>query len=179
MSVSEFEARYVHDEPMQIIGIAGNYGAGKDEVGQALVALGFEAVALADPLKDIATALGWNGAKEGLADCPTCGMARGRKLLQTLGTEGVRATFGPDAWIRALERRLEPSHAYAVTDVRFANEVEWVHSLGGEVWRVDRPGHEGNGHVSEVGISELKVDVVIPNDGSIDQLRQRVAACLV
>src|SRR5579872_4906693 len=63
-----------------------------------------------------------------------------RRYLQRLGTEGVRGTFGEDAWPRALGERFareQPERA-VVSDVRFFSEARWIHSRGGVIWRVNR-----------------------------------------
>ena len=52
-----------------------------------------------------------------------------------------------------------------ITDVRFDNEATWIQSLGGEVWRVERPGIEQNSHVSEEPISDHLVSRTINNAG--------------
>lgn len=81
-----------------------------------------------------------------------------RRFLQRLGTEGVRGTFGPNAWVRALHQRIETDAPLLVciSDVRFASESDWILSQKGVIWRVIRPGHGGDdSHPSEVEIPSL------------------------
>lgn len=63
-----------------------------------------------------------------------------------------------------------------ITDCRFPNEARMVRQLGGQIWQVVRPGHEPprTGHASETDGSEFAPDVVIVNDGSVEDLRAKV-----
>ena len=50
-------------------------------------------------------------------------------------------------------------------------------SRGGRVWRVSRPGVGPiNDHISEVGLDDYPFDAVIDNDGTLDDLHERVLA---
>ena len=106
-----------------------------------------------------------------------------RFLLVTLGTEWGRDVVHPDLWVRIAARRLDALEArgietVVVSGVRFVNEVDLIHSRGGEVWRIDRPGTDrmSGGHRSEYGLSASLVDRVILNDGTRDDLRAAVLA---
>lgn len=67
---------------------------------------------------------------------------------------------------------------YAVIpDVRFPNEADRIHELGGEVWLVDaeeRVGSNGDAHSSEAGLPSEMIDRVIDNNGTFDQLEVNV-----
>jgi hypothetical protein len=190
----------------KLIGLTGHMQAGKDSIGKILVEEhGFQRFAFADQLKSMALALnplvpceewvfqskyvglaayvrewGWERAK---------GNPEVRRFLQVLGTEGVREHIGEDAWVQALETKLdaagwevfEGQHEdfdVVVTDARFPNEADWVHELGGQVWRVVRPGHAGDGHASEALVDGLPADFEIANDGTLEQLAVRVGKLL-
>ena len=87
-------------------------------------------------------------------------------LLRKLGEGSQGETF------EALDKR---DGRYTITDVRYANEVEAIHGWRGVVWYVNRPGYN-NGvpeHVSEQLDPTLR-DLVIENDGTVDDLRQKV-----
>jgi hypothetical protein len=107
-----------------------------------------------------------------------------REMLQTLGTEWGRGMVCSDVWLRLLARRLgqlaeQGISIVAVADVRFENEVEYLRSLGGEVWHVRRPGVDGpTGHSSEDGVAVAPGDVVIDNAGTLDGLRMAVMAAI-
>lgn len=99
-----------------------------------------------------------------------------RDILQLWGTEYRRAD-DPDYWVkRAQEFAAQPFYDSCAglvnTSVRFANEADWISSVG-EIWCVRRQGHGPvNGHVSE---KEQPHSLVIQNDGTIEDLRLAVA----
>ena len=78
-----------------------------------------------------------------------------------------------------------------LTDVRFLNEARRVRELGGEVWRVTRPGCDGGAalaagvaaHASETEQRSPEMDQYVTreivNDGTLDDLRVRVTLALV
>lgn len=62
-----------------------------------------------------------------------------------------------------------------ITDIRFENEAAFLRSHNGVIWHIVRPGVQlVNAHSSEAGIERKPDDIVIMNDGSLDQLEQRV-----
>lgn len=62
-----------------------------------------------------------------------------------------------------------------ITDIRFENEAAFLRSHHGVIWHIVRPGVQlVNAHSSEAGIERKPEDIVIMNDGSLDQLEQRV-----
>ena len=87
-----------------------------------------------------------------------------------------------DIWLRVAYWRWEQAAAaglglIVVPDVRFANEARQIRSEGGEVWLIHRPGVEPvAAHSSEAGLPLRLVDRLIVNDGTVDQLRERVEA---
>jgi len=159
-----------------IIGLTGQRGSGKDSVGARLVERhGFTRVAFADALKDIATVIGWNGDKSDQEPCSTCGMLQGRELLQQLGAEGVRDHIAEDAWVTAAFRRIPAGVSNVViTDVRFLNEAAAIDLHGGALWRVVRPGYDGDAHASEREQAKIHCDYRIDNSGDLDALNDSV-----
>lgn len=122
----------------------------------------------------------WGDAKFDLD--PYWEMTPGR-ALQLAGTEAMRNVFGQDFWIRTLERRIlaTPDSSFVINDVRFPNEAGAIKRWGGYVIRVDRPrqtapadGRDSE-HESETALNEYCgwTDTII-NDGSIDELQQKV-----
>ena len=84
----------------------------------------------------VVDALGMEKAKDLVPDV--------RTLLQTLGTDCVRGTFGSTAWVELAEQNIHEAltrgESVAVTDVRFDEELDLVRRLGGitiGVWRGD------------------------------------------
>jgi hypothetical protein len=161
-----------------LIGLTGYKLSGKDETAKVLAEFGYVRVALADPLRAIATELGWDGSKEDKPCCPYCGMLRGRRLLQVLGTEGVRRHIRDDAWLLAAERELEKHPRAVISDLRFLSEAEFVRARGGQIWRIVRPGYEGDSHISEREQAQISVDLTLNNSGSLQDLAAAVHSAM-
>ena len=102
-----------------------------------------------------------------------------RHMMQTLGTEWGRACIHPDFWVMIArakaERIMKDGRSVVIDDVRFPNEAAMIRNLGGELWRIDRPGvsYSGN-HSSEGGLEDITPDRVIVNDGTIAQLKEKI-----
>lgn len=102
-----------------------------------------------------------------------------RQIMQWWGTE-YRRLADPCYWTTAMARRainlvIEGKSA-VITDVRFHNEARLVRNIGGKIWQVVRPGlpSPSTNHVSEVTGDEFSPDLVISNNGSLQQLLQQV-----
>lgn len=125
-------------------------------------------------LNEIVTTIGWEGAKQ---------LPAVRKFIQRLGTEAGRATFGEDFWVEQVANDvatyLDSGHPVIFTDVRFPNEIEYVMSLGGEIWRIERPGVDtADPHPSEHAWRALDPNVTIINDGPLEALHAAIAGNL-
>lgn len=134
----------------------------------------------------VVDALGMEKAKDLVPDV--------RMLLQTLGTDCVRGTFGSTAWVELTEQNIHEAltrgESVVLTDVRFDEELDLVRRLGGitiGVWRGDldslgealenegeRVG--GDTHESETNTYHLLdwCDFIVCNRGSIDDLHRGV-----
>lgn len=180
-------ARLTTPAPLpKIIGLAGYAQSGKDTVA-SMLAPRYGRRAFADALRDVLYALdpdcrhnvdyndirgvstwvdeyGWEWAKAN---------TEVRALLQRLGTEAGRKILGEDIWVKTAMRDLL---SYTVfTDVRFPNEAQAIVDQGGVVWRVNRPGTGAvNGHPSETALDDWPYDLLIVNDGSLDDLQKQV-----
>lgn len=111
-----------------------------------------------------------------------------RKLLQLLGTECGREILHPQIWVNALFADYEKDSEWIVTDVRFPNEAQAIKDRGGVVIRVNRdketalmdkgihiPKHLlSKEHPSETALDDYKFDEVIENNGSIEELIEKV-----
>lgn len=164
---------------LQLIGISGHAGVGKDTVAEYL-AEKYENVygeAFAEPLKRAcAAAFGlplehfhdreWKEQESIWGPSP-------RKIAQFVGTEMFRTVvanlYGQwtySHWIRMMEMRLtglsappegqgfySPGDTVIITDVRFEDEADWIQQNGGTLLEIRRPGFEGKvgieGHASE------------------------------
>lgn len=155
---------------IRVIGICGAARAGKttfgDYVQEWLAEHGHEVrrIAFADPLKDLARQMGWDGSKD----------EKGRRLLQLLGTECGRECIRPDIWVDKWQDRVEHElrHGHAVViadDCRFGNEMSRLKDSGGTIFRVTRPGCEPSDHPSER--DDIAADHTIANVGTVEELR--------
>lgn len=126
-----------------------------------------------------------------------------RKILQYWGTEVCRKAFHDDIWIASLENKLRNSKDdIVISDCRFPNEIKSIKNAGGIVIRVKRGsdpewyeaaesmnrGDVGNMswaistdkikklgiHASETAWVGTKFDQVFENDGSIEDLFNKV-----
>ena len=90
--------------------------------------------------------------------------------MQQLGTEFGRS-FYPSIWVNHTKEKAqdlllwaESNDQYAfrviIDDIRFQNEADMVHELGGEVWKVNREGFKitEDKHSSEAGLEEKYID---------------------
>jgi hypothetical protein len=137
---------FLNQHEVQVIGMSGQARSGKDFLTkEALVPKGFLPLALANHFKVTAMAKGAPGLTLGELDIrqmwETDKDAKHRKVLQLEGTERGRNIYGEDIWCRHLEAWMyyfatKGFRRFVVTDVRFRNEVEWVHRLGGRVYRI-------------------------------------------
>ena len=138
-----------------LIGLVGFIGAGKGTVADILVEKhGFIKESFANSVKDSVSAVfGWDRASlEG--DTPESRAWREqpdefwskkfgkpfspRLALQLMGTEAGRDVFDRNLWVYTVERRCDPDKNYVIADVRFPNEIEAIHRMGGKIVRVHR-----------------------------------------
>ena len=174
---------------MIVIGISGRAGHGKDTIADHLTArYGFVRRSFADPLREAAASIfGFTSAqmldrvRKEQVD-PRWGLSP-RQVLQTLGTECMRAHFAADVWIRSFDMWLETLPAdtpgVVVPDVRFVNEADAIRARGflGEVWRVYRPGAQShvNHHISEIALDGYRdFSRFVDNNATLDDLRSRI-----
>lgn len=107
-----------------------------------------------------------------------------RHLLQTLGTEWGRKCMGEnfwrDMWAKLACDDLAAGRSVVADDVRFPNEFEAVKKLGGQMWRIVRPGHgeQGIGHASEGALEGFEFDRIIYNNADLPYLYQQVETAL-
>lgn len=181
-----------------LIGINGFKRSGKDTVCQIIQIIHPEAerVAFADKLKQLAAmALGfedvpsmlteymdeckeyWGISAFDYEDGPVFELT-GREYLQNLGNS-ARVLFSEEFWIeQALTPDVLRKGFVVVSDVRYANEAEFIRQRGGWIWEINRPGAESDGHASEIPLPRNLVDVTILNDGTLEDLEGFVRKAL-
>ncbi len=101
-----------------------------------------------------------------------------RQVMQTLGTEWGRDLVSKNIWLDSWENYVNDFSHVVAEDLRYLNEARLVKKLGGEIWRVVRPNFLNNGHVSETEQTDIEADVIIHNNGSIENLHLNIRAIL-
>jgi len=183
-----------------ILGLNGLKGSGKDTVAAYLIKEhDFERRAFADPLKKSVAALfdipyheidKWKNEEVFVQLGDTAGLTYKtgtfrsmtfRQFLQRYGTESHRGVFGDNFW---LDYTL-PKDAYyagrniAITDLRFENEAMRVHSCGGFIVEVVRPGlDDKDQHSSELPLNKRTIDYRLMNDSALLDLYERTERML-
>lgn len=143
---------------MNLIGIVGFIGSGKDTVANKFVDAGCVHDSFANPLKDVcASTFGWdrtllegdsNESRE-FRETPDMFWTRKtgipnftpRLALQLLGTDVMRNHFHQDIWIDSLEYRLRRkgnAKCVVISDARFRNELDLIKNLNGKIIWVQR-----------------------------------------
>jgi len=188
---------------MILIALTGAARAGKDSVADRLVERhNFTKISFAAPLKQALRAtdpiLGFHPYKPGelvrlseaLAneseDVIKQTFPEYRRLLEKLGTEGIRA-IDDKFWVNAAIQRTTAKGRYVFPDARFQNEVDAVRKAAAspqkksmaEAWHVVRPslvGPVGEQHASAVLHGNLGEDREVVNDSTLEDLYSIVDA---
>jgi len=126
-----------------------------------------------------------------------------REFLQRLGTEAMREGLHTNVWVNALfadykglnykewnDGQFNPYPIkreytkdlqfpnWIITDMRFPNEMEAVELREGVTIKVVRPGTAVGTHPSETALDDAYFDHVISNDGTIEDLVEKVRQVL-
>ena len=99
-----------------------------------------------------------------------------RLILQGWGTD-FRRKQDPNYWIKQLAEKINTSEKalFIVHDTRFCNELQFIKDVGGFLIRVVRPGEKSNdAHSSETELDDSTFERTIVNDGSLEQLNEKV-----
>lgn len=202
-----------------LVGVLGFIGSGKGTVGDLLgKTYDFEQVSFAEHLKDVTSTMfdwprhlleGDTEESRKFREEPDAFWSKKmnkpftpRLALQLMGTEAGRKVFHENFWVLSLEKKISnKSGNFVVTDVRFKNEIDWVHQNNGILIEVRRgitphwyniaaKANSGNSHaliwmLENSGIHESEwrwighdIDHVIYNDKSLADLIENVKECL-
>lgn len=185
-----------------LFGIAGRKGHGKDTCADIMASTDRDnviKVAFADPIKGACAALfGFSDAQ--LHD-PVAKETRDsrwhispRRAMQFLGTDLIQKHMEPllpgignGFFVEAMRHRVRqmwqqnPNLVIIISDVRFQHEVDFIHELGGCVFRVIRMSmleqSLADTHASETMVDVLSdIDEEIFNDGTPEELELAVNA---
>ena len=184
---------------MNIIGMCGKGGSGKDTVADYLVAhYNYHRVAAADAMKeDLCRYLDMdlqtlesikNKSVDLIDDNKKVGEFSIRRFLQLYGMD-MRYRISDTYWLStSIDNKIadlelqnnETDNNIVVSDVRFEIEFDFIKKHGGKVYYIEgRTGltEEQSQHVSEDFVNTTardKCDLVIDNSGSIEQLYQNI-----
>ena len=154
----------------RVIGLTGPKGIGKSTLAERI---GGKILSLATPIKQMLEHIVpklyiYEEKEKQIPGFPEGITAR--LLMQQLGTEFGRS-FYPSIWVNHTKEKAqdlllwaESNDQYAfrviIDDIRFQNEADMVHELGGEVWKVNREGFKitEDKHSSEAGLEEKYID---------------------
>jgi hypothetical protein len=198
-----------------IVGLLGFIGSGKGTAGDILKDMGFTPLSFAKGVKDVAAEMfGWprhllegdTEASRKWREQPDQFWSKEfgkeftpRLALQLMGTEVGRDVFHEDFWVIKMKRYImsNPEQNFVITDVRFGNEMQFVHDQGGiliEIQRGIKPhwydiaikANRGDQRaesfmLNQSGIHESEwrwigghIDYNIENDGTLEDLKKKV-----
>lgn len=164
--------------------------SGKSTIGEILKDQGYKTVSFAKPLKDMTVVflMGFGYSKGdaeriikdknyvvGEVDL------RIRDIMQRLGTEWGRGRIHKDVWIRMWEARQRLFPFVVVDDMRFPNEYAMVKKYGGLMIRVQRDEAmqvNTENHASEGALDTFEFDHLIYNNGTIEELCDKISAVI-
>jgi hypothetical protein len=175
-----------------IIGFTGKKRSGKDSVSKVIQELHPDHVSVysfADPLKKAVCNLFSIQITEENKESPLpfWDNVSPRYLLQRTGDK-VKELF-PDIFIRSMYSNIqnemnkiqkqEKEHIILITDIRFNNEAEFVHSLGGFIIEINADKRLSNTtdddtHCSEKGIDQDHIDCVVYNNESFEYTKKEI-----
>lgn len=103
------------------------------------------------------------------------GLMTYRQFLQYVGTQLFRNQFHPDVWIISALSEYKATDNWLISDVRFVNEAKAVRRYAGDpgealIIKIERPGYDGDEHISEKEIDLIEPDILINNDETLKEL---------
>lgn len=195
-----------------VIGLGGKLRSGKDTVADYLVhEYGFVKLGMSDALSEALLTLDpivevgeghmtrYKGLIERVGYVEAKKSPEVRRLLQRLGTEVGRKMLGEDTWVKpALDKITHwwgEGKPVVLTGIRYPNEIEMIHDLGGVSVYVDRPllaeqtttqptervtaALDAAIHSSETSVKPEEFSYTIHNEGTLVDLWQDVDLMMV
>ncbi len=169
---------------MRVIGLCGLSGSGKSTVATMISDLTpgrapVDIVAFADAVK-------WE-ARRYFGHRLTGDKETDRPLIRDIAMKWREVD--PDVWVNALKRRVdslveyhslykEDEHTLVFSDIRFQNELDYVKSIGGEVWKIVNPRCASDGHESERPDLLRGIAITIHNTTGLKELEASVRCML-
>lgn len=177
----------------KVIALTGHKGAGKDTIAALiydLIGSSVRTIAFADPIKiqimkffDLANTHQYDLFKRTDVEYQLSDHLKhsvsGRHIVREIGML-MRSydTFQFTEYVKD-EIRQDPNSVWIITDLRFDNEYLLVKSFGGKIVKVYRPGENHKDmHITERGFDDELCDYTIENDGTIEELKEKVTELL-
>lgn len=173
-----------------LIGVAGPKNSGKDTFASVFSSYFNETFAIrpfAEPLKRICQQMyllsdeQLHDRQEKEKEDPRWKLSP-RQMFQMFGTDYIRKQIDPNFWVKHFELwyQAQPQGTNVlVPDIRFQNELDLIHQLGGKVVFIDRPDaqpEEQAKHECEVSACQLQnIDFVVHNAGSLLEYYEAIA----
>ena len=175
-----------------LICIVGNIGAGKSTVADILKNRGYEEIMFAGPVKEIGLILGFEnkelyGSQEDKLKINDFWGVSGREFMQKFATDMMRNELpkhinmnmdNKTIWVRLCEKKiidmLKDNKKIIVSDGRFFDEIDMIKTLGGKIIKIVRNNSYQQNHESETYISNLHADIIIDNNGTLDELAEQI-----
>lgn len=190
---NKYEQKTVHNTDVKTktnmpnIGVCGKMYNGKDTIADYLCSkYGYTKIAFADTLKEVCRIVFGLTYEQLYGKEKETRIERWydltpRLMFQFVGTELFRNNmsllhegFGRDIWLLSLKQKLG-SKPYVISDIRFDNELTLVKEMKGISIKVIRPDLvQSSTHESETNIDKLMTNVILYNNGTIEQLYQGV-----
>ena len=173
------------------IGICGKKRSGKDLVADYLVSkYGYEKNKIASDLKAVVKLL-FNFTDQQLEDNTKDNVdprwnITPRTAMQFIGTDVMQIQIqkimphvGRKFWIDSfLKKIVATNDRIVISDIRFKHEYEAIKRASKRflMIRIERPSScEADNHSSETEFAEIPVDIVIKNEGTIDELTSQIS----
>jgi hypothetical protein len=111
-----------------------------------------------------------------------------RQMLQLMGTEALRNTIHENIHVNGLFADYKNIASYSgliypnwiISDLRFPNEMRAVRERSGICMRINRGNKSADGlHESEIALDNSPFDCIIHNDGTIEELIEKVRIMLI
>jgi len=169
----------------KIIAFTGTKGSGKDTAAILLCKHynNFKQVAFADPIKkfvmslfDLPTVIDYDVFKRSTIHYNYTRVMSGRHIVREIGM--LMRNYDVDQFTRYVSKQFDNNREtnFAVTDLRFLNEIEMLKKYNATVVEIVNPRtpRGDDGHITEQGIDPRFIDHKIYNDSTIEVFEQRL-----
>ena len=179
---------------LNLICLIGNIGVGKSTVCEIFIQNGYDELTFAGPVKEIGMILGFEkqelyGTQEDKLEKNKFWGVSGREFMQKFATDIMRNELtkhinmnmdgnGKTIWVRLCEKniisKLKENKKIIVSDGRFPDEIDMIKKLGGKIIKIERNNNYDITHLSESYINKIKSDIIIENNQSFEDLKNKI-----